>query len=201
MKKKKIHVGCGTVYLKNFLNVDLHIPKLSFLAKDRPDLVKKNQTTVGKYYKNKVSRKDIETKKLHHKQIVVDVFGNALKLPFNNNSLDEVRSVQLFEHFTFPEGKQLLSHWKDLLKTSGTVHIDIPDLDETIKGYHTAKTQTDKDWHTRLLYGSHKNDFGIHKAMYSKTSISRLLESLDFTGINFLPNIHFYPAFAVEATK
>ena len=94
-----------------------------------------------------------------------------------------------------------MEYWKQLLKPGGIVHIDIPDLDGTIEGYYKAKSQEDKDWYTRLLFGSQKNKFGFHKAMYSKDSIKRLLKEVGFKKITFLPNIHIYPAFAVEAIK
>lgn len=44
---KKLHLGNGTVYLDGWINIDLH----GSLAKDRPDLVKHNLTTIENYYK------------------------------------------------------------------------------------------------------------------------------------------------------
>ncbi len=201
----KLHLGCGTVYLKDYVNIDVKIPDWSYLAKKRPDLVKINKTTVKNYYgsnihKN-VTRKDFETKKFEKRPIVVDVHADVRELPYKPNSIDEIRSVQLFEHFSFKEGQILLKYWHKLLKPGGIVHIDIPDLDGTIEGYHKSKTQKDRDWYTRLLFGSQKNEFGFHKAMYSKASIKNLLTKLKFKKVTFLPNIHVYPAFAVEATK
>jgi predicted SAM-dependent methyltransferase len=197
----KVHLGCGTVYLKDYVNVDAKIPGISFLAKDRPDLVEINQTTIDNYYKNKVNRKDIETKKFEEKLIVVDKFADIRRLPFKPNSLFEIRSVQLFEHFSFAEGKALLENWYKLLKKGGVVHIDIPDLDGTLEGYVSAKTQANREWYTRLLFGNQKNEFGFHKAMYSKNSIKKLLIDVGFKKVKFLPNIHFYPAFAVQGIK
>jgi predicted SAM-dependent methyltransferase len=197
----KLHLGCGTVYLKDYINVDAKIPGISFLAKDRPDLVKINQTTTDNYYKNKVNRKDIETKKFEEKLIVVDKFADIRKLPFKPNSLSEIRLVQVFEHFSYKEGEELLKTWYKLLAHGGMVHLDIPDLEETIMGYAKAKTQKDKDWYTRLLFGSQKNEYGFHKGMYSKATIKRLLMGVGFKKVKFLPNIHFYPAFAVQGIK
>lgn len=198
---KKVHVGCGSVYLDGYINVDLYIPGLSFKVDERPDLVMKNLTTVDKYYKNKVTRSDIESKRHHTKKIVVDVFADARNLPFSKNSLDEIRSVQLFEHFTYSESEKILKHWHSLLKPGGLLHIDVPDLDETLRRYLQAKTKKDKQWYIRLLYGSQKNEFGIHRAMYSRQMLKSLLIKHGFSKIREFDNIHFYPAFAFEARK
>lgn len=196
----KIHLGCGTVYLKDYINCDVKAFN-HFLAKDRPDLVAHNITTVDKYYKYDVSRQDIENRIYNKSEVVVDMYAMAGLLPFADKLLDEIRCVQVFEHFSIPESKGLLKHWKFKLRKGGKLHIDIPDLDETIKGYYESKTEADREWFTRLLYGSHKNKYGIHKMMYTKESIKKLLEEFGFKNIKILPNIHFYPAFAVEAEK
>ncbi len=196
----KIHLGCGPVYLAEYINCDLNIPG-HYLSSERPDLVAKNVTTIDEYYTKKVTRKQIEEKKFHKEEVVVDVYCDVNRLPFPDNSIEEIRLVQVFEHFTLPEAKKLLKYWHKKLVNRGVLHIDIPDLAETAKLYVEAQTDGDKEWYTRLLYGSHKNDYGVHKMMYSKDSISRLLYENDYNDLKVLPNIHFYPAFAIEAIK
>lgn len=135
----RVHVGCGTVYLDGYINVDVEIPGISFLAKERPDLVKRNRTSILRYYKHPVTRKDIEEKRLERQPIVVDRFADAMHLPFQRNSLDEIRAVQVFEHFTYEEGEKLLAHWQSLLTPRALLHIDVPDFDATIRGYLRAR--------------------------------------------------------------
>lgn len=201
LRSRKVHVGCGPVYLLDYINVDVHISGVSFLASERPDLVEQNRTTVERYYKFPVTRRDIETKKFERRAIVVDVFADAGHLPFPKNSLEEIRSVQVFEHFTYPEGEGVLAHWHSLLQPGGLVHIDVPDLDETLSGYLRARTQKDKRWFLRLLFGSQKNEYSIHKAMYTRSMLTSLLRRHGFHRIKERGNIHFYPAFALEARK
>ena len=107
----------------------------------------------------------------------------------------------MFEHFTYDEGDRILEYWYHLLKPHGTIHIDVPDLDETMKGYLSSKSQRDQRWYLRLLFGSQKNEYSLHRAMYSKRMLVNLLRKHGFSRIRELGNIHFYPAFALEARK
>ena len=75
------------------------------------------------------------------------------------------------------------------------------DLNETLKGYLDSKTRKEKAWYIRLLFGSQKNEFGIHKAMYSQEMLSSLLKKHGYRNIQNQTNVHFYPAFALEAIK
>ena len=55
----KLHVGCGTVYLDGYVNLDVEVPGYSFLATERPDLLERNRTTVDRYYKVEESRETL----------------------------------------------------------------------------------------------------------------------------------------------
>jgi predicted SAM-dependent methyltransferase len=197
----KLHLGCGCIYLEGYVNIDADLPHHR-LAKFEPELVKKNITTVENYYKQQVTREDIESKRLHEKPVVVDVYCNDfLKLPWKAGTIDEIRLVQVFEHFTYEQGRKLVEYWYTLLKPGGVLHLDIPDLYETAKQYTQSITLEDKKWYTRLLFGSQKNEYGLHRSMYDMPMISALLNDVGFRLIFRLDNIHFYPAFAVQATK
>lgn len=198
----RIHLGCGPVYLDGYINVDAHGPENHYLASERKDILEQNKTTVCKYYKNKVTRKDIESCSLHRQDVVVDLYCNDFsRLPFFENSVDEIRLVQVFEHFTYAEGERLLQYWFGLLKPGGVLHLDVPDLYETAKLYTQAVHIDDKKWYARLLFGSQKNEYGLHRSMYDRQMLSYALNKIGFSKIEYLPNIHFYPAFAVEAIK
>lgn len=200
MNKRRLHLGNGTIYLQDFINIDLHLNH-HYLALVRPDLVEKNITTVDNYYKEEVTQETIENKSRQFREVVCDLFADIRALPFQENSIDEIRSVQVFEHFSYNEGEELLDHWFKLLSPGGVLHIDIPDLDGTIQLYNQAKSMADIKWAVRLLFGSQKNEVGVHKGMYTKEMIKELLEKHGYKDVKFGENIHFYPAFSVEAVK
>ena len=199
----KIHLGCGPVYLKDYINIDGKFDN-HYLASDRPDLVELNKTDINHYYKKNVTRLDIENKVLIKQDVVVDMYAEDYdNLPFEKESLDEIFSSQVFEHFDYKEQEGLLEYWKSLLKIGGKLVIDIPDLDRTVDGYYHSRTQHDKDWYTRLLFGSQKNKYAYHKEMHSQTSLRRLLEKHGFKNVKLIQNIHdgLYPAFGMEGVK
>lgn len=199
----KLHLGCGTVYLQGYINVDAEIPgHYSARSKCWQGIVEKNKTTVDNYYKRSVTREDIMAGTLHANEVAVDLFSsNYGILPIESESVEEIRLVQVFEHFTYEHGAQLLKYWYSLLKPGGILHLDIPDLYETCKQYTQAISLEDKQWYARLLFGSQKNEYGLHRSMYDMPMIGAALDKVGFKRIVRLPNIHFYPAFAVEATK
>jgi predicted SAM-dependent methyltransferase len=200
MEGIKIHLGCGPVYLEGYYNCDVKC-KGHYLVVERPDLVEKNKTTIDNYYKKKVDRMSIQSKQYHNEEVVVDLYAKAHKLPFPDNTIEEIRSYQMFEHFMLPEAEKLLKYWRKKLVDRGVLYLDIPDLAQTAWEYVNAKSEEDKEWWVRLLYGSHKNKYGVHKMMYSRDSIAKLLYKTGYNDLEFFPNIHFYPAFGVKALK
>jgi predicted SAM-dependent methyltransferase len=181
--------------MKGYVNIDLPLPE-AFLAKDRPDLVKINKTDWEHYYKNHVGRNTFLRGDFQHKENVCDVFADIRALPFMYGTVDEILAVQVFEHFTFLEGRKLLEYWVSLLKPKGIIHIDVPDLEGSIGIYHS-----DPVWGTRLLYGSQKNEYGIHKSMYTKETLTKLFEEVGLKYITLQPNMHTYPAFGIIGRK
>lgn len=194
--KNKLHLANGTVYLTpGYTNIDVSLPE-AFLAKDRPDLVEKNTTTLDSYYKEYVDRDIFLSGSLQHKENVCDLFADIRELPYEKESVDEILGVQVFEHFSFVEGREVLEYWVSLLKHGGFVHLDVPDLDRTVEIY-----RTDPVWGTRLLYGSQKNEYGVHKAMYNKKTLRKLFQDVGLVDIKLYPNMHTYPAFGMRGTK
>src|SRR5262249_45178449 len=94
----RLHVGCGTVYLDGYVNLDLEVPGYSFLAGERPDLLALNRTTVDRYYKHDESQATLEKGPRHPQFCVVDRYAAIDALPFAAGSVDEIRAVQVLEH-------------------------------------------------------------------------------------------------------
>lgn len=198
----KLHVGCGTVYLDGYVNLDVEVPGYSYLASERPDLMERNRTTVDRYYKKEESRETLEGGPREEQFCVVDRYADLRSLPYEPNSADEIRSVQSLEHLDMKEGPRVLRHWRDVLRPGGVLHVDVPDFEETARQLLAQPDEPSKEWYYRLVYGSQKNAYAFHKNGFSPARLEWMLREAGFREVRHLPNtIHFYPVTIAEAIK
>ena len=198
----KLHVGCGTVYLDGYVNLDVEVPGYSFLASERPDLMERNRTTVDRYYKKEESRATLEHGPGEIQHCVVDRYADLRALPYEPNTVDEIRSVQSLEHLDMKEGPRVLRHWHELLRPGGIAHVDVPDLEETARQLLAQPDEPSKEWYYRLVYGSQKNAYAFHKNGFSPARLEWMLREAGFREVRHVPNtIHFYPVAIAEGIK
>lgn len=198
----KLHLGCGTVYLDGFANVDVWREGYSFLASERPDLVSRNKTTFSMYYKNKVDEETIRETQKEPRFVVADRFQDITALDYPEGSAEVIVCVQTLEHLTRDEVNHALKNWYKILKPGGTLHIDVPDFEETARLLLAQKLEADKEWYYRLIYGSQKDSFSIHKDGYSEEKLRNILAQNSFKNIRRLrDNRHFYPSIIMECSK
>ena len=198
----KLHVGCGTVYLDGYVNLDVEVAGYSFLASERPDLMERNRTTVDRYYKKEESRETLEGGPREVQFCVVDRYADLRALPYAPETVDEIRSVQSLEHLDMKEGPRVLRHWREILRPGGVVHVDVPDFEETARQLLAQPDEPSKEWYYRLVYGSQKNAYAFHKNGFSPARLEWMLREAGFREVRHVPNtIHFYPVTIAEAIK
>jgi hypothetical protein len=198
----RLHVGCGTVYLDGYVNLDLEVPGYSFLASERPDLLEANRTTVDRYYKQEESRATLEGGRREPQHCVVDRYAPVDALPYGAGSADEIRTVQVLEHVSMRETPIVLRHWYEVLKPGGLLHLDVPDFEETARQLLAQTDESSKDWYYRLIYGSQKNAHAYHRNGFSPARVERMLREAGFREVRHLPDtLHFYPVVIAEALK
>lgn len=192
----KIHLGCGSVYLREWVNVDLPLPTV-FLAKERHDLIEKFITTEERYY---ARHEDKTANSLRGgpvtKDTVCDVYGSFGFIPARTESVSEILSRQCFEHLSREETVQGLKEAHRVLKSGGLLRIDIPDPDETLRQYR----ETGDEFLIRHLFGPRRDVYGFH-THYTRNMLTELVESHGFTFVVEEPNVHFYPAYCLKFTR
>ncbi len=195
----KLHLGAGHVYLDGWTNCDIAIPDYSFLAKDRPDLVQANRTTLDRYYAHPYRRDGIVADRL----CVADVFMDARALELPNDSVEEILVVQLLEHFDRREAAEAVREWYRVLQPGGRLVVDTPDLDGLMLEFLAEKSEERREYYYRMIFGSQKNAGAYHKDGYTLAKLAALLSSAGFEEIRDLVNPlgHPYPALTVEGLK
>ena len=189
----KLHVGSGSIYLRDWCNVDLPYPNV-FLASERPDLVERLITDESDYY-GRHSAKTTDTLKTPIRQeMVCDRYGSFEFLPVCLKSIDEVLSRQCFEHLSITEAHNALESLRAVLKPGGILRLDVPDHDEALR----KLGETGDYFFARHLMGPRSSDMGFHMMSYQRMSLRVLVEAHGFTYVEEEPNIHIYPAFCLR---
>jgi len=188
----KLHLGCGCVYLRGYINVDA-APHVLACDPQAMDILKENQTTFDKYYKTDFNNRP--------NKVVADIQCSIEKLPFSDNTIEEIIMIHVLEHFQHYKVVELLKEIHRVLKPSGTFIIGVPDLKETAKRLSNAITPEEEDWYIRLIHGTQRNQYSHHYCGYTKRTLTELLFEHGFGNFQDLPNINFYPAIHIKAYK
>jgi hypothetical protein len=194
----KLHLGCGSVYLEDYVNIDLQGPK-TFLAVDRPDLVKGYRTTEDQYY---ARHRDKTQDRLRagplDQEYVCDHYGDFFSLfYFGYSQVEEILARQTFEHLSFREAHRALDQACGVLKPGGLLRIDVPDHEATLD----LLCKTGDTFYKRHLLGPRRSEDGYHLVGYTRDILRTLVESHGFKFITEEENIHWYPAFTLRFKK
>lgn len=118
--------------------------------------------------------------------VVTDAQFDVAKLPYDDNTVDEIRAFHIIEHFDFYEGQNVMKEWYRVLKPGGRLWLETPDFLETCKAF----VKGDSDFRI-LLYG---HFFAMpwipgqtHKFLFTEEQLRTQLEWTGFKNTNRLP--------------
>jgi predicted SAM-dependent methyltransferase len=177
-KEIKINIGCGGRPLAGYINVD------------SDDLA-----TLKTRYPEQSFPVDIE---------IYDY--NIFALPFEDNTVDEIRADSLIEHLSFEEEPKFFYEVKRVLKPGGLCCFSTTNFekiaeiwlaakdewkdffrndDEAIKQQHwfgQNSYSTDNRWGylSAMIFGSQNGQGQFHKNCYTISKIQAILDKLDF---------------------
>jgi len=118
-------------------------------------------------------------------KIGADVFADIAYLNFPENSVDEIRSHHVFEHFDRGAALGLLCKWHRWLKVGGKLIIETPDFDGCVRFYMNPRNSyTKKQAVIRHLFGSHEARWAVHCDGWYKEKFERVLNTLGFRDIS-----------------
>ena len=146
----KLHLGCGGIRWKDFINVDLY-PAVEGVQDD--------------------SRSGC----------VADVFEDIRSLGLPPESVDEIYSSHVVEHFVRWEACDMLAEWHKVLRTGGVLVIEMPSFWRCIAWlFHPSKKK--RELARPQFYGNQwdKLDFETHRYVWSAREIRKVLKGIGF---------------------
>lgn len=115
-----------------------------------------------------------------------DLECDIRRLPYGDDSVDEVMAIHVIEHFYLWEVPDILEEWHRVLKPGGNIVLECPCLNKIL---HFFNIQPIVVSHTMFgLYGdpSYQDPAMVHKWCYSKEHLMDLV-GLFFKDVKFCP--------------
>lgn len=114
----------------------------------------------------------------------VDLEADVRKLSYEPETIEEVRSHHLLEHFSRQESLVLLARWHKWLTMGGLLHVETPDFEESAKKF--VKANLDEQFVlARHIFGSHEAPWAIHQDFWSEPKYRYVLRELGFGDFRF----------------
>lgn len=124
-------------------------------------------------------------------ETLCDVCDDVVKLDkFQDNSVDLITAVHVFEHFKRDERLEALKNWNRVLKSGGIVRISVPDFEAIAAHYFYWK---DLNSLQHMLHGSAKHDFDYHFVSYDFDTLAKLLQDNGFESVYTFDWSQTYP--------
>ena len=178
MEKIKLNLGCGGRPLRNYTNIDLD--NLKNLKLRYPN-TKFDDNLIIKNY---------------------DIFN----LPYDDNTVHEVRADSFIEHLSFIEEKKLFLEIQRILVPKGIFSWSVPDFEDCVKKWLKAEdnwqdffrdddeaisqnhwfgtftyNQTNRwGYLTAMIFGSQKGEGQFHKNAYTEGKIRAMMKKINF---------------------
>jgi hypothetical protein len=105
----------------------------------------------------------------------IDVLADVRDLPFEKESVAEIYSAHVLEHFPIEElRKVLVPYWVSLLQPSGRFVAVVPDMETMISEYSAGRLEFEEL--REVTYGGQEYEGDFHFNGFSQASIADLLE-------------------------
>lgn len=127
----------------------------------------------------------------------VDAKFDISKIPYDDNTVDEIKAFHVIEHFDFHEGMSALKEWCRVLKPGGRLYLETPDFMASCKDFVNGDIA-----YQNHLYGHFFATPWIpgqtHKFLFTEYQLRVQLGWCGFENMNRLPAasgyLEHYPA-------
>lgn len=120
-----------------------------------------------------------------------DLEADALDLPYDPGTVDEIYAGHLLEHLPFTDGLKALHYWHSLLKEGGLMSVVTPDITYLMKQYLKAPSPTAlRDLNDTYIYS--EGQHSPHRYAYDEASLRDIMEEVGFINLERMPVHHPY---------
>jgi ubiquinone/menaquinone biosynthesis C-methylase UbiE len=120
-----------------------------------------------------------------------DIISDIMKLPFEENSVDEIQAIHVFEHLHRMDAPRALQEWKRVLKEDGKLVLEMPCLDKILENFNKGE----KNIRMTILgiFGDprYESEYMVHKWCWSKEELTSEMQRNGFIPQITEPNFHF----------
>ena len=120
-----------------------------------------------------------------------DVKCDARLLPFEDNSVEEIYTSHVIEHFDFKEVFEVLKEWKRVLKEGGKLVIETPDLLASCKKFVELDEQGRISMYAHFFSEPWTSPGQCHKFLYTETQLRWTLEQAGFKNLVRIPALRY----------
>ena len=186
----KLHVGCGGVYLRGYVNLDAQGTLVASVPQDGQPIGR----DVRDYYAAGGTWDALP----NAARVIVDRLGNMAQLPPDLRGLDKILAVQCLEHLAFDVARACVAHWHSCLRPGGVLVVTVPDSAATLDW--SIHDPTRHRFGARHIYGSHKDPWNVHLSIWTPCLLQSVLCHAGFDCAEF-PSPHCYPAACMRGVK
>jgi predicted SAM-dependent methyltransferase len=113
-----------------------------------------------------------------------DVVADIRKLPFDDDSAEEIMAIHVCEHFYVREILGVMREWRRVLKPGGTMALELPCLDKVLWHFQNGSPENFTLWPLYGDPGTHKDgEPALHKWCWSRDQFVKMLEAAGFSEI------------------
>lgn len=108
--------------------------------------------------------------------------ADVRKLPYEPETVDEIRAVDVYEHVSFTESQALLNHWVSLLKTGGRLIIQSPSIEALARRILTSTNVKDIEDSIQYIFGNQDYKENTHYTACHPELMTYYLRNAGITG-------------------
>jgi SAM-dependent methyltransferase len=116
-------------------------------------------------------------------RVEADIHCDFSNIPFDDNSVDEIRASDVIEHIPQWRYDEVFKEWSRILKMGGKISGAVPNIHSTMMRY--ANNELSLSDALGAIYGSGENKFQVHYNGFTVFTLTDLLWKYGFEFVDF----------------